>query len=609
MSAGPEIPEDVRPDDLDPEIRAELRTLPRQVADTVARHLVAAGELMEVAPERAHEHAVAARRLAPRLAVVREAAGLTAYRAEQWQTAVAELRTYHRMSGRQTHLAVLADCERAMGRPHRAIDFYRAAPTDLPPQAAVELRIVASGAYADLGETDQARELLEVPDLTADPPAPWTVRLRYAYANLLLEAGRREEAREWFSRAADVDEEGETDAAERLLELDGVALEEAEPEPDETDESEPEAAHRAGPGAETEPGTGRVGQDGQPGEDGETGPEAYGTERPGPEPEGHGADRERHGPEQGRPEVDPSTRPAPAAESADLPEPESAAVPGPVPPARLVDAYDLVILDLDGVLLLGREAIPAAVTTIAALRKDGPRLMVATNNASRGREELAELLAEVGIPVTAEEVVTSAMVAADTLAGQLDPGSPVLVVGTEALADELRRVGLRPVRSADGAEPGSTPVAVVQGYGPRVDWSALAEAMVAIRAGARWVLTNADVTLPSPRGPLPGNGSLSAVLRTALGRGPDLVVGKPAADFFAVPVRQARASAALVVGDRLDTDIAGANRAGVDSLLVFTGVTDRARLARATGDEVPTYVGEDLAALLQPGVRYRGGAG
>ncbi|PSK61652.1 hypothetical protein B0E53_06451 [Micromonospora sp. MH33] len=169
---------------------------------------------------------MAARRLASRIAAVREAVGLAAYHAGEWQTAIAELRTYHRMTGLQSHLAVLADCERALGRPERAIDLFRGADRDkLDQGVAIELLIVAAGARGDLGQKDAAVAMLQVPELTAESTEPWAARLRYAYADALLAVGRREEAREWFSRAADMDAEGETDAAERLLELDGVVIE------------------------------------------------------------------------------------------------------------------------------------------------------------------------------------------------------------------------------------------------------------------------------------------------------------------------------------------------------------------------------------------------
>ncbi|WP_433539185.1 hypothetical protein ACQPZK_11865 [Micromonospora sp. CA-249363] len=211
----------------------------------MARHLVATGQLIDEDPAEALAHALAARRLASRISAVREAVGLAAYHAGEWQTAIAELRTYHRMTGLQSHLAVLADCERALGRPERAIDLYRGADQEKLDQAvAIELLIVAAGARGDLGQKDAAVAMLQVPDLTSETTVPWTARLRYAYADALLAVDRRDEAREWFSRAADVDTEGETDAAERLLELDGVLI-----EGDEEDETEEIAAGPGTPGA------------------------------------------------------------------------------------------------------------------------------------------------------------------------------------------------------------------------------------------------------------------------------------------------------------------------------------------------------------------------
>ncbi|MFF5056608.1 Replicase polyprotein 1ab [Micromonospora sp. NPDC000663] len=218
----------------------------------MARHLVATGQLIDEDPAEALAHALAARRLASRISAVREAVGLAAYHAGEWQTAIAELRTYHRMSGLQSHIAVLADCERALGRPERAIDLFRGADQDKLDQAvAIELLIVAAGARGDLGQKDAAVAMLQVPDLTSEATVPWTARLRYAYADALLAVGRREEAREWFSRAADADTEGETDAAERLLELDGVVI-----EGDDEDEAEEIAAGPGAPGAvPTQPDT------------------------------------------------------------------------------------------------------------------------------------------------------------------------------------------------------------------------------------------------------------------------------------------------------------------------------------------------------------------
>jgi Tetratrico peptide repeat len=218
---------------------------------------VAAGQIIDEDADLALSHAVAARRLASRIAVVREAVGLAAYAAGDWATAIAELRTYHRMTGRQTHLAEIADSERALGRPERAIDLYRGADRDaLDKAGAIELLIVAAGARGDLGQHDAAVAMLQVRELTADEDAEWAARLRYAYADALLAAGRREEAREWFARAAAVDHDDVTDAAERLLDLDGVTLEDdsadaADEEGDEAawadEESDEDGGERARP--------------------------------------------------------------------------------------------------------------------------------------------------------------------------------------------------------------------------------------------------------------------------------------------------------------------------------------------------------------------------
>jgi HAD superfamily hydrolase (TIGR01450 family) len=209
---------------------------------------------------------------------------------------------------------------------------------------------------------------------------------------------------------------------------------------------------------------------------------------------------------------------------------------------------------------------------------------------------VAALLTGMGIPAEAEEVLTSAGASAALLADRLPPGAPVLVVGAEALRAEVRDAGLHPVeRFEDG------PAAVVQGYGPDVGWRILAEAALSVRAGATWIATNTDRTLPSPRGPLPGNGSLVAVLRTALDREPDLVVGKPQPGLFTTAAALSQARRPLVVGDRLDTDIEGAVCAGMDSLLVLTGVSGPAELLAAPPSRRPTHVAADLSGLFRPG--------
>jgi HAD superfamily hydrolase (TIGR01450 family) len=261
----------------------------------------------------------------------------------------------------------------------------------------------------------------------------------------------------------------------------------------------------------------------------------------------------------------------------------------------LVDGYDLVILDLDGVVYLGPEPVPGAVEAVNRLRERGTALVYATNNAARRPDEVAAVLTGLGIPATADEVLTSPQAAAALLADRLPAGAPVLIVGTDALAAEVAGAGLAPVSSAD-----DKPVAVVQGYGPNVGWPELAEACVAVRGGAWWVATNADRTLPSARGPLPGNGSLIAALATALDRQPDDVVGKPAPTLFERAAQRTGAGRPLVVGDRLDTDIEAASRVDADSLLVLTGVTGPAEAVLAPPHQRPTYLAEDLSGLVEP---------
>ena len=265
----------------------------------------------------------------------------------------------------------------------------------------------------------------------------------------------------------------------------------------------------------------------------------------------------------------------------------------PPPSGRLADAYDLVIFDLDGVIYLSDKAVTGAVEAVKRLHDQGRAIAYATNNASRRAAEVADLLTGLGVPAAADEVLTSAAAAARRLGDRLDPGARVLVVGAEALRQEVVDAGLTPVGSAD-----DQPVAVVQGYGRDVGWVILAEAALAVRAGALWIATNTDRTLPSPRGPLPGNGSLVAVLRTALDREPDEVIGKPQPVLFEEAVRRDAATRPIVVGDRLDTDIEGAVGAGLDSLLVLTGVSQPRDLIAAPSHQRPTYVARDLAGLF-----------
>ncbi|MFE2755381.1 hypothetical protein ACFXGA_25600 [Actinosynnema sp. NPDC059335] len=216
----PELPEDADISILDPEVKQELRGLPKGLAEIVGRHLAAAGMLIDSEPELALEHARYARSKAARVAVVREAAGLAAYHAGEWAEALSELRAARRMSHGAGHVAVMADCERALGRPERAIELAREAQVALlSPDEAVELRIVAAGARRDMGQLDAAVVALQGDDLDEKRREPWSARLFYAYADNLAAAGRTEEAVKWFLNAAQADDDNETDAAERAFDL------------------------------------------------------------------------------------------------------------------------------------------------------------------------------------------------------------------------------------------------------------------------------------------------------------------------------------------------------------------------------------------------------
>ncbi|QYN38659.1 hypothetical protein K1T35_16450 [Pseudonocardia sp. DSM 110487] len=268
----PALTDDITAAGLDAEVRRDLRGLQRDTADTVARHLVAAGRLVDEDPELALEHARFARARASRIAVVREAAGIAAYHAGEWAEALGELRAARRMGGGQGHLAVMADIERALGRPERALELSRGPEVrELPRAESIELAIVAAGARRDLGELDAAVVSLQIPELDPARRDPWSARLFFAYADNLFAAGREADALQWFVHAADVDDDGETDAALRIAELTGEPLpeddfafgveEESRPDSDGSDvapEPDDEAADRDvlaadGPGAGEQP--------------------------------------------------------------------------------------------------------------------------------------------------------------------------------------------------------------------------------------------------------------------------------------------------------------------------------------------------------------------
>jgi tetratricopeptide (TPR) repeat protein len=234
---GPPLPDDITGRELDVSVRQQLRSLPDKLAARVARHLVAAGRLLDTDPETAYQHALAARARATRLAIVREACGEAAYLAGHYAEALTELRAAKRMNGAPDYLPVMADCERALGRPERALSLSRDPGVEqLDTANRVEMMIVAAGARLDMGQPEVAAKLLEGKDLRSRSHAPWAARLRYAYADALLAGGREDDAVEWFHRAAAVDSEQLTDAAERLAELEGMQIVDLEDEDDEGDE-------------------------------------------------------------------------------------------------------------------------------------------------------------------------------------------------------------------------------------------------------------------------------------------------------------------------------------------------------------------------------------
>jgi tetratricopeptide (TPR) repeat protein len=238
------VPANITADQLDPEARDELKTLPGDLADAVARLLVAAS--LEEDPERAYLYAQGARRLAARVGVVRETSGIAAYRAGKWTDALTELRAARRLTGRGGYLPMMADCERAMGRLDRALDLVTGPDArGLDRATQIELRIVESGIRRDQGLPEAAVVALQIPELTDGRKRPGSARLFYAYADALLDAGRREDARDWFGKAAAADSDGQTDAAERFDDLDEFKFDDLEGA-DEADD----------PGSADEPGDG-----------------------------------------------------------------------------------------------------------------------------------------------------------------------------------------------------------------------------------------------------------------------------------------------------------------------------------------------------------------
>ncbi|MFC4508021.1 MULTISPECIES: hypothetical protein [Streptomyces] len=217
------IPEDVTGEEIDKDVRQELQSLPKTLADDVARNLVMVARLIDEDPEGAYGYSKVALRLASRVAAVREAAGFAAYANQKYSEALAEFRAARRMTGSVELWPVMADCERGLGRPEKALDMAGTPEVHkLDKAGQVEMRLVAAGARRDMGQLDAAIVTLQSPELASNSVQPWTARLRYAYADALHAAGRDDEAREWFGKAVEADRDGSTDASDRLAEMDGV---------------------------------------------------------------------------------------------------------------------------------------------------------------------------------------------------------------------------------------------------------------------------------------------------------------------------------------------------------------------------------------------------
>lgn len=267
------------------------------------------------------------------------------------------------------------------------------------------------------------------------------------------------------------------------------------------------------------------------------------------------------------------------------------------PSTTPLDGVDVVLADLDGVVYTGSRAIPYAID---ALNRAAASVRVGyiTNNASRTDAVVAKHLSDLGLRVAPDEVVTSPQATMRVLSQQVEPGSAVLVVGGDGLIDELQKAGYRPTRSAL-----DNPAAVVQGFSPDVGWTQLAEAAYALQgeggANLPWIATNTDWTIPQERGIAPGNGTLVSAVHSAVGRLP-LVAGKPEVPIFEEARDRFDAANPVFIGDRLDTDILGANRAGIATIHVLTGVDRAKHVIAAPADSRPRYILEDLRGLHEP---------
>lgn len=262
--------------------------------------------------------------------------------------------------------------------------------------------------------------------------------------------------------------------------------------------------------------------------------------------------------------------------------------------AALIDGHDVALFDLDGVLYLGPAPVPRAAEGMAALQARGVRTAFVTNNAARSAQAVADHLVELGFVVDVDDLVTSAQAATALMVEELPAGAKVLVAGTANLVNHMTAAGFRVVASAS-----DEPDAVVQGHDPQMTWARLEEAAIAVQGGARWYACNTDSNRPTERGLVPGAGVAVYAVQVTTPTEP-IVSGKPFRPLMAEALRRTGASHALFVGDRLDTDILGANTVGIDSCLVFTGVHGKHDLVAAPPEQRPTSIAADLPGLLGP---------
>ena len=453
-----------------------------------------AGQLIDLDPEAAYQHAQAASSRAGRVDVVREAAALTAYASGRYEEALREVRAVRRMRGDDSLRAVEADCERGLGRPEKAVEIIDATDThgmDLAEQ--VELVLVSSGARADLGQNEVGLLLVDdaLAALPADSDQELVRRLMSVKVDRLRELGRTDEADQVES--AMPEEEDDTEIVDVALIADA--------------------------------------------------------------------------------DVD--------SKRSDL---RGSAEP-------LWTAFDAALMDLDGVAWHGTDATPHAAEAVVAARGAGMRTGFITNNASRTPEQVSEKLNTMGFESEPSMVMTSSMDVVAIMKEHLDDDATVLVIGGDGLRAAVTSAGYTMVDSAD-----DSPTAVVQGFDASVGWPELSEAVYAIDKGAVFFATNLDATLPTERGFAIGNGSLVKAVQNASHRRP-IAAGKPEPGIFVRGAALVDSENPLGVGDRLETDIAGAIAAGIPSMHVLTGVHRARDVIRAPRGQRPAFVGMDLRAL------------